>query len=177
MKMTGARKLTIKILSEELEKLMEKLKEMDLLKQKINDLEKVVENMKKGKETDLGNHTFRKNFDCRKCDTSAGSERDLKKHIAEFHKTSINCRMCDKMFIKNSDLELHIELNHKESKKYEYDQCDMTFVLKWRLKKHEQIHVSETIKFCHYFNNQKHCTYKRVGCLFKHPNVSLRKWV
>ena len=30
------------------------------------------------------------------------------------------------------------------------------------------IHSMENVKYCHYFNNSKHCPFEEVGCMFKH---------
>ena len=40
--------------------------------------------------------------------------------------------------------------------------------MKWRLAKHELAHNSLSLKYCHNFNNGKHCPYEEVGCTFKH---------
>jgi hypothetical protein len=40
--------------------------------------------------------------------------------------------------------------------------------LNWRLKKHQQWHSSQSVKKCHYFNNNKECPYEKLGCMFDH---------
>ena len=71
------------------------------------------------------------------------------------------------MFHKNCDLESHLNKDHKPQK-FECEKCDKTFVLKWRLIKHQRIHNSPKIKKCHYFNNQKTCPFEQIGCMFLH---------
>ena len=61
--MTGGKKVTVKSLGEELELLKEQVREMSTLKQKVNDLEKIIENMK------LDRNTNKNVLKCRKCDT------------------------------------------------------------------------------------------------------------
>ena len=46
--------------------------------------------------------------------------------------------------------------------------CVKTFVLLWRLRKHQSNHGDENQKKCHYFNNQKHCLFEALGCKFAH---------
>ena len=65
---------------------------------------------------------------------------------------------------------MHLEEQHKRSKQFECEQCDKTFALKWRLKKHLEVHSQEITKFFHYFNNEKYCPYERIGCKFLHQN-------
>ena len=61
--MTGGKKVTVKSLGEELELLKEQVREMSTLKQKVNDLGKIIENMK------LDRNTNKNVLKCRKCDT------------------------------------------------------------------------------------------------------------
>ena len=52
---------------------------------------------------------------------------------------------------------------------YKCDECGKTFVVEWRLKKHQILHQeSASIKYCHYFNNKKDCPYDNIGCMFRH---------
>ena len=50
------------------------------------------------------------------------------------------------------------------------DHCDKTFVLKWRLKKHLEVHSKNITKHCHYYNNEKLCPYEKIGCMFLHEH-------
>ena len=38
-----------------------------------------------------------------------------------------------------------------------------------RLRKHKEVHEND-VKFCHFYNNEKHCPFKEFGCRFKHEN-------
>ena len=63
---------------------------------------------------------------------------------------------------------MHIKAYHETIGNYKCDQCDKTFVLKWRLNKHLENHASLTTKKCHYYNNKKKCPYEDIGCMFDH---------
>ena len=56
---------------------------------------------------------------------------------------------------------------HENRNEYKCNTCDKIFVMKWRLKKHEEGHSRQN-KMCHYFNNGKACPYEIVGCMFTH---------
>ena len=99
---------------------------------------------------------------------------DIKKPDKKDHKaSSIKCDLCDKVFSRNSELEAHLERVHNEEKKFKCHECEMTFMLKWRLGKHVSIHTEKDglLKFCHYFNNDKTCPYANIGCMFLHKNA------
>ena len=40
--------------------------------------------------------------------------------------------------------------------------------MKWRLRKHMDLHNNPKAKKCHFFNNKKHCPFQEVGCKFLH---------
>ena len=165
--MTAAKKMTIKSLAEEFEKLKEEVEELRPLKQKVAMLEEKLQKVYCDKQVDDKEESGRKNFECKKCDTVVESLKELKKHRTK-HPTEIKCTKCSETFTKNSDLEEHIENVHIEKEKYKCDECEKTFVLKWRLKKHLNIHSSPDIKGCHYFNNGKICPFESLGCMFAH---------
>ena len=165
--MTGVKKVTVKILSEEVEKLKEQLnKDVTELKQKVNDLETILETyiIDKGKKEILSLNEF----DCKKCDKSFDSAKNLKMHISNIHPSTIECKSCGKKFAKSSDFEMHMISQHQETKKYKCEQCEKSFILEWRLKKHTIIHSTQNIKYCHFFNNEEICLYDEIGCMYKH---------
>ena len=84
--------------------------------------------------------------------------------------------MCDEKFQRNCDLELHIKALHKVPKSFECSKCDKTFVLSWRLKKHQEIHTSNVTRFCHYYNNNKECPFEELGCMFLHQHSEMCKY-
>ena len=98
-------------------------------------------------------------IECTLCDNAFGSRKSLKVHIASNHKKKITCKSCDETFVKNSDFELHVKGMHASTEKFECEKCDKSFVLKWRLRKHQEIHDSSSVKKCHYFNNKKFCPF------------------
>ena len=89
-------------------------------------------------------------------------------HNLSNHTPRFKCKTCDEAFEKNCDLESHIEKSHGSVKKIECDKCGKEFVLKWRLKKHQDMHTNQNIRKCHYFNNQKKCPFEAIGCMFVH---------
>jgi hypothetical protein len=54
-----------------------------------------------------------------------------------------------------------------EAQNLQCDTCEKAFLLEWRFKKHIEGH-NESIKFCHFYNNQLHCPFGKIGCMFLH---------
>ena len=61
-----------------------------------------------------------------------------------------------------------VKEKHVSSEKFQCGKCHKTFVLKWRLSKHQEIHDNLSVKKCHYFNNKKFCPFEEIGCMFEH---------
>ena len=95
-------------------------------------------------------------------------EKIVDKVTKEEKPISLKCNSCDKVFNRSVDLERHIKEEHDNHETFNCDQCEKTFVLKWRLKKHARIHTKEFVQFCHYFNNGRKCPYEELGCKFLH---------
>ena len=115
----------------------------------------------------------------RKCDKSPAKSDDLRKHHESVHGTKeTKCNHCAKTFGRNSELELHLSIEHEDIERFNCDHCDKTFVLKWRLKKHISMHKENlaSIRFCHYYNNDKVCPFAEIGCMFKHENAQPCKY-
>ena len=150
---------------------------MEILKKKLEYLEYALEDIKRNdKSITKPTHYVKK---CKKCKKTFDSEFDLNSHVTKSHSTTIKCKICTKIFSKNNELEAHIKSEHEEIEKFHCENCDLTFVLKWRLEKHKTMHTEEAknLKFCHYFNNNKRCPYSDIGCMFKHesaPNCYFR---
>ena len=84
---------------------------------------------------------------------------------------TLTCNLCDKSFRKAADLENHIKECHENHPHYKCENCEKVFVLKWRLKKHMNLHSKEkshAVNHCHYFNNEKKCPFELLGCNFLH---------
>ena len=79
--MSGKNKITIKTLSEEVNNLKEQVKEMNMLQQRVTDLEQILKNLKIKESFTTDIHK------CRKCDKTFESKKALKKHFAEEQKT------------------------------------------------------------------------------------------
>ena len=56
---------------------------------------------------------------------------------------------------------------HGLEKPFSCDLCGKKFYLKWRLKKHANVHEEHTSK-CKYFESREACPYNEIGCKFKH---------
>ena len=122
-----------------------------------------------------------KEIQCTKCPKKFCTKNDLIRHEKSKHDKGahVKCKSCEKEFLKNSDLELHLEKEHKIPKTFKCDRCDMDFMLKWRLEKHSSVHQENfgKIRFCHYFNNSKHCPFVKLGCMFKHQDAPQCKFL
>ena len=81
-------------------------------------------------------------------------------------KKEYKCKKCEYKSNKSFELEQHIKNTHEEEG-LKCKICDKTFVMNWRLRKHEEGHNKQT-KMCHYFNNNRSCPYENVGCMFMH---------
>ena len=103
------------------------------------------------------------NWSCKSCESSFNSKKLLKKHMQTEHTKTIYCRFCPETFEKNCELEIHMKTKHEQKEKFECDQCGKHFVLKWRLRCHQEIHAFQPLKKCHYYNNGKICPYEDLG--------------
>ena len=57
----------------------------------------------------------------------------------------VKYKFCDVRFDKNSELEVHMKIHHNTVDTIEGEQCEKTFVLEWRLRKHQGIHKEGNI--------------------------------
>ena len=145
-------------------------KELFEVKEELNHVKKEVNKLKANDfvqkiEQTIGSETNEK---CRICDKTFNSRIKLRRHYIENHRQKIKCKLCDETFEKNCDLEEHIKINHQSAECFKCEECDKDFVLKWRLKKHQESHISKSVKKCHYFNNNKQCPFENIGCMFIH---------
>ena len=170
--MSGAKKMTVKSLSEELEVLKDQMKEFIILKETVKELKEEIKVLKSKKS-----ETKENGSKCRKCDDTFNSKINLMKHISEIHPHTIECKYCEQTFRQNCELEMHIKTSHKQTKEYKCEKCNKIFLLKWRLSKHEAIHdIGLKTKICHYFNNNKACPYEELGCMFAHIESDVCKF-
>ena len=72
------------------------------------------------------------------------------------------------MFNRFVELEIQMKNCHEKQSLFECDQCGKGFVLKWRLRKHLNIHTQTNAQPCHYFNNNVKCPFEEFGCKFLH---------
>ena len=110
--MTSSR-LIIKILNEEINKLRQKIEEIDLLKLKVKNLEIDLEDVKRQ-------------------NTNTAKPRNDLKNTENFRKKKVKpakCKVCSKVFSKNSLLEVHFKADHKEVEKYQCEKYNMTCII------------------------------------------------
>ena len=122
------------------------------------------------------NKNVSETFKCKVCDITFDETNMLGMHRKNKHPKVIECKDCKIGFQKISELEEHLFDEHTEKKKYECEFCDMTFVMKWRMKKHIDDHQDTKQRTCHYFNNNVECPYAKVGCKFLHKEAAQCKY-
>ena len=102
---------------------------------------------------------------CKECNLSFEEKSDLKMHILALHPKQYTCKLCAEIFETSVALELHLKI-HNTEKEYKCEVCDKAFHMKWRLGKHTKLHEISNIKYCHFFNNRKCCSFEELGCMF-----------
>ena len=111
-------------------------------------------------------------FKCKQCDAGFIKRSNLQSHIELNHEKSILCKVCGDKFSKSHQLEDHMQRVHKHSKRFLCGECNMGFLMRWRLHKHLEVHKKEEKpRTCHFFNNNKKCPYENVGCKFLHEEA------
>lgn len=174
-----------KDLEKKINELEQKVSEIDSMKErmirleaKVDSIENMEEELKElcQKANKSEENIRTDNLKCEKCDYSCISKSEMKKHKKENHpnmQRTKKCNICDEMFKENCELELHLK-THQEAETFDCEKCGKTFQLKWRLRKH--MHVHDTYKFCHHFNNNKCCPFEEIGCKFRHELSSTCKF-
>ena len=167
------RKITLKSLSEDIGALQEQVKQIEPLKKKLLDMESIVEILKgklkyyEDKENESTSPNKKENiYKCKFCEELFVDKKVMKGHIKLKHPRKLNCEECDMNFTLNIDLEVHLE-SHQKPKMFQCKICDKEFHLMWRLSKHLTSHET-SLKFCHYYNNDKFCPFEANGCKFAH---------
>ena len=159
-----------KNLSDELATVIEELKEMHNLKEKVKVLEKEIVTLKNNKAYHKEADQDSQSIQCRKCKRNYPTKKQLKEHILVSHPTKIDCDHCERTFSSKYELETHAD-QHGLHKNFKCDTCDKHFYLEWRLNKHTHVHHENT-KYCHYFSSQKTCPFEAVGCMYRHDDLS-----
>ena len=112
---------------------------------------------------------------CKICGKGVKDKLKLKQHLLADHERKFNCNHCGECFHRSCDLEHHLTVNHKEVKHFQCNDCGMTFMFEWRLRKHTKGHKSDLIRTCHFFNNGKSCPFQAIGCKFRHEEAPMCK--
>ena len=81
------------------------------------------------------------------------------------------CEFCKRTFPRYCDLEDHIETLHSNEKRFNCSKCGKTFVTKWRLEKHGNLHSSQSTKACKYYVEGVSCPFEKLGCKFLHVEI------
>ena len=171
-------KMTIKTLQLECETLKRQMLDMNGMVQKIqkleeehrhevNDLKKRIMQLETVLKESEGNIDKRK-----KQQKTRKKQVRLESCEPEKSFSLLNCNLCGKGFGKHFDLETHIKKSHERHTEFKCDKCSKTFVLKWRLNKHMEIHSDRNIKQCMYYINMKTCPFEELGCKFLHVQLS-----
>ena len=138
------------------------------LDSKVNIIDKMISENQSSKNSIIDK------FTCKVCRTKLSSKSELKEHYVSHHKIISKCNYCDLVFGENWKLERHMEEEHTNVKKqFKCAICGKEFSLKWRKMKHEQVHMKENIRKCHYLNNGKLCPYSDIGCKFLYEKANL----
>ena len=146
MKMAGEnKKLTIKVLSEEIVNLKQQVEELQFLKVEFSNMQDVVSKLLGKDKIDKEEHFSlvnentaeddeEKAIHCNLCDESFENKKSMKIHMKMNHPQEVKC---DEF---NVDLEIHMNL-HSKPKMFKCDLCEKTFHLEWRLTKHISGHL------------------------------------
>ena len=163
------KRITILTDIKDLEEKIVALNENDEFNRKVKTLEEVVL-----KHTNILNDLKKENtkkiadesFQCIVCNKKFGTREEIKAHKKKSHPKQSKCNYCEEVFDQSHKLEKHLETHKKKDLKCKI--CSKEFYLEWRLKKHTLSHEQTSIKYCHYFNNDKVCPYEEIGCMFRH---------
>jgi hypothetical protein len=185
--MEAKSKVTVKSLSTKFSKFSEENKN---LKEWVKSLEKKIENSEKRikvleEKCNQAEEPYKAvakdvspktKFNYKTCEESFEVKKNLRVHMLEKHPQKVKCKDCHETFDKSCDLEVHIEVHHKLTRQFECEKCEKKFVLQWRLKKHQQFHITQNTKSRHYFNNKKVCPFEDLGCMFDHALSGMCKY-
>ena len=97
-------------------------------------------------------------FNCKECTLGFENKSELKMHILALHPKNYKCKLCEQIFETSKALECHLK-DHDAHKQFKFDLCEKTFIMKWRLRKHQTQHGSTNTRFPHYFNISGFCPY------------------
>ena len=161
LKMVGKhRNSSMKRMNKEVETLQDELKDI------YNLIHRVVEEIAKEPEVhEVGQilfdlwDIFKKNKEHKMLDSLTS--------VKKGHKV-LKCNLCEMTFDRFSDLETHLITSHEAPRAFHCNQCEKTFVTKWRLRKHMRIHSEKFTRICHYFKDGKLCPFEELGCKFLH---------
>lgn len=69
-----------------------------------------------------------------------------------------HCDLCDKVFKQSGHLDTHKKLKHSDNKVYccKYDGCSRRFAVKWALRTHMKVHMTDKQFKCHLCDKSFH---------------------
>jgi DNA mismatch repair ATPase MutS len=196
--MSGVKKMTVKILSEEFYKLKDEIKELEPLKKKMIELEKKYNSVRETMKTQqtVIKACEQKIEGLQKmviCNQNEGLS--FKKGESEENQSIYRnkCKKFDDTFENKNEWKKHMKEKHQ--KKIDCNICELTFNSCIDLEVHLKIHGkpkdfkcdicgqefylnwrlkkhqeghTKNLKHCHYFNNNLICPYEENGCMYIH---------
>ena len=126
-------------------------------------------------------HKIIQMFPCKYCRKSFKADKGLKSHIKIVHeeasmiltvnKGTFRCIQCLKTFAKENYLKLHMKRCGDNSKRFQCNVCDASFVMNADLKQHKFRHMKHPCFSC------KHCekTFRQKSGLRGHQEIHLRE--
>ena len=145
--------------------LSDKVNEICYVKNLVNKLEATLKELKKMLENDIF-----ESVDVQKKKAKKKINDKIKTFKIQNRREPLlfKCELCYEHFVRSCELECHIKEHHKAYAEYVCEECDKTFVTKWRLKKHKSIHSGNIKTLCYYSKNNLFCPFEELGCKFKH---------
>ena len=134
--MSSVKKTTLRIVSEELEKVKVDVNEIHSLRKEVNELKVEIKEAKEEIRKLKKEHNIEEGSLCDLCEIRFPSKGLLKQHKREIHGEDLECKYCDEKFKQVWMLEVHLK-EHTEAEIFECDICKKIFQLKWRLSKHK----------------------------------------
>ena len=125
--MAGKKVKTVKELNLEVDKLTEKIKELEVM---LKELKKVIktqslnQTISKGLSRETNVQNVIKTLCCYKCEEIFTKKCDLIQHIKEKHTRELNCKQCNFKCSAMIELEMHLLKSHHVEKDLQCTKCE-----------------------------------------------------